>query len=408
MHRWRLLATVVALLTINTVIADEEYAGYDPTGGVSKEKKIKIEDTFKMDDCGMVSNEDDTIHWNYKGYLLDGHVFDEGKFTATLGHHHVITGVDVGMRGLCVGDKRKMTIHSDWAYGDNGIKGTIPEKATLIFDVELTSIERPGSGVETLEDILKKTGGVSKTNKIKLEDIYKVDAETCKLQSQEDDTIHWNYKGYLLDGHVFDEGKFIAKLGHHQVITGVDVGMRGLCVGDKRKMTIHSGWAYGDNGIKGTIPEKATLIFDVELTSIERADGQKQTLEDLKEQVINKMGGVSKDNKLKIDITHAVKDCEIRSQQDDTIYWNYKGTFLDGSEFHSGDFYATLGHGHVIEGVDKGMRDLCTGDKRRLIIHPDWAYGDEGRPGSIPPKSVLVFDVEVTDVKRPDSRKAEL
>ena len=111
---------------------------------------------------------------------------------------------------------------------------------------------------------------------------------------------------------------------------------------------------------------------------------------------------------IQVDILHAVEDCTLRSQQDDTIYWHYKGTFLDGTEFHSGNFYATLGHGHVIEGVDKGMRGLCVGDKRRLTVHPDWAYGAQGRQGSIPPNAVLVFDVEVQDVKRPDHIKGEL
>lgn len=127
-----------------------------------------MEDIFKMDECGMVSDEGDTIYWNYKGTLLNGHIFDQGKFKATLGQHHVIKGVDVGMRGLCVGDKRLMTIYPDWAYGDEGVPGTIPPKATLRFEVELTGIDRPGIGSENLEDILKKTGGVSKSKKIKV------------------------------------------------------------------------------------------------------------------------------------------------------------------------------------------------------------------------------------------------
>lgn len=101
-------------------------------------------------------------------------------------------------------------------------------------------------------------------------------------------------------------------------------------------------------------------------------------------------------------------DCEIPSQERDTIEWEYKGTFLDGTEFHSGTFHAVLGTGSVILGVDKGMRGMCVGDKRRLIIHSDWAYGDTGRPGSIPPKATLVFDVHLTNIRRPDPRKAEL
>lgn len=127
-----------------------------------------MEDIFKMDECGMVSDEGDTIYWNYKGTLLNGHIFDQGKFKATLGQQHVIKGVDVGMRGLCVGDKRLMTIYPGWAYGDEGVPGTIPPKATLRFEVELTGIDRPGIGSENLEDILKKSGGVSKSKKIKV------------------------------------------------------------------------------------------------------------------------------------------------------------------------------------------------------------------------------------------------
>ena len=72
--------------------------------------------------------------------------------------------------------------------------------------------------------------------------------------------------------------------------------MRGLCVGDKRRMTIHPEWGYGEKGVAGTIPPNSVLVFDVELTSIERPNGEKQSIEDSPEN----MGGVSKDNKLKV------------------------------------------------------------------------------------------------------------
>lgn len=99
--------------------------------------------------------------------LLNGHVFDEGDYSAQLGHRTIIEGVDQGMRGLCVGEKRRMAIHPDWAYGSSGTSG-IPPNSVLIFDVELLSLERPGMGKRTLEDNIDKSAGVTKDNKLKV------------------------------------------------------------------------------------------------------------------------------------------------------------------------------------------------------------------------------------------------
>ena len=56
----------------------------------------------------------------------------------------------------------------------------------------------------------------------------------------------------------------------------------------------------------------------------------------------------------------------------------------------------------MIKGWDFGLIGVCEGEKRKLVIPPDMAYGDQGAPPSIPPKAVLVFEVEV--VKIEDSR----
>jgi len=118
-------------------------------------------------------------------------------------------------------------------------------------------------------------------------------------------------------------------------------------------------------------------------------------------------GGVSKEHKLKVIDLEKVPDseCLVRSGEGDWIEWHYIGTLLDGTEFHRGMFSATLGAGQVITGVDKGMRGLCKGDRRKLIIHSDWAYGDNGRPPTIPGKSTLIF---VVDVKNVNHAKKEL
>ncbi|PCI21296.1 peptidylprolyl isomerase [Candidatus Wolfebacteria bacterium] len=87
-------------------------------------------------------------------------------------------------------------------------------------------------------------------------------------------TVSVHYTGTLEDGTKFDSSldrgtPFSFLLGAGQVIQGWDVGVEGMTVGEKRKLTIPSGLAYGDQGVPGAIPPGATLIFEVELLGIE-------------------------------------------------------------------------------------------------------------------------------------------
>ena len=62
-------------------------------------------------------------------------------------------------------------------------------------------------------------------------------------------------------------------------------------------------------------------------------------------------------------------------------------------------FWFRLGVGEVIKGWDVGVSGMRVGDKRRLTVPPQMAYGKEGVKGAIPPNSTLVFDVELVDTK---------
>ena len=65
---------------------------------------------------------------------------DREPFTFTLGVGSVIKGWDLGVKGMKIGGKRKLTIPSDLGYRDKGA-GLIPPGATLIFEVELLEVE---------------------------------------------------------------------------------------------------------------------------------------------------------------------------------------------------------------------------------------------------------------------------
>ena len=94
---------------------------------------------------GAESKNGDMITVDYTGMLPDGKVFDtsvgRAPFTLTLGAGQVIKGWEQGLLGMKVGEKRKLTIPPQLAYGKDGFPGAIPPNATLIFDVELKAIK---------------------------------------------------------------------------------------------------------------------------------------------------------------------------------------------------------------------------------------------------------------------------
>lgn len=78
---------------------------------------------------------------------------------------------------------------------------------------------------------------------------------------------------------------------------------------------------------------------------------------------------------------------------------NYVGSFIDGSVFdQSGDKPVEFGLEQVVAGWTEGLQLMGIGDKFRFYLHPDLAYG-AGSVGPIPPNSLLVFDVELLDIR---------
>jgi len=92
-----------------------------------------------------------TLTMNYTGWLYDASKSDQkglqfdssvGKtaFSFTLGRGQVIKGWDQGIPGMRAGGRRRLVIPPSLAYGDMRT-GLIPPNSTLVFEVELLSIQ---------------------------------------------------------------------------------------------------------------------------------------------------------------------------------------------------------------------------------------------------------------------------
>ncbi len=106
--------------------------------------KLIIEDLIVG--TGVEVKSGDGVVMHYCGTLENGSKFDSSydrgqAFETEIGVGQVIRGWDEGVPGMKVGGKRKLTIPYEMAYGERGIPGVIPPKATLIFEVELIDIK---------------------------------------------------------------------------------------------------------------------------------------------------------------------------------------------------------------------------------------------------------------------------
>jgi len=119
-------------------------------------------------------------------------------------------------------------------------------------------------------------------------------------------------------------------------------------------------------------------------------------------------------NFLKGDITESIKNnmleietivegSGVESKVGDSLTVHYTGMLEDGTKFDSSvdrgtPFNFILGIGQVIEGWEKGMEGMKVGEKRKLTIPPEYAYGERGVPGVIPPNATLIFEVELLEI----------
>ncbi|XP_054454886.1 peptidyl-prolyl cis-trans isomerase FKBP10 [Anoplopoma fimbria] len=323
--------------------------------------------------CGREAKEGDYVRYHYNATFVGGKTFDSSHQrgdakVGLLGEGRLIAGIDKGLQGMCVNERRTVTVPPHLAYGSTGAGDVVPPDATLVFDIHLLDLWNKA------DLVLAKTITTPKD---------------CKRSVMRTDFVRYHFNGTLLDGTVFDSSynrkqTHDSLVGEGWLIKGMDEGLMGMCVGEIRHIVIPPFKAYGEKGSGTDIPPQATLVFDVLLVDIHNP----------------------KDN-LTVDNQVVPESCTRKSVSGDYVRYHYNGTYLNGVTFdtsyqRNSTYNTYIGMGYVIAGMDQALIGVCIGEKRRVIIPPHLAYGEQGAGGVIPPNAALVFDIHIIDFHNPN------
>jgi len=114
------------------------------------EEETRILAGFEKEDLVLGNGEEagpgNEVRVHYAGTFPDGVKFDSSydrgaPFTFRLGERQVILGWELGVLGMKVGGKRRLTIPPELAYGERGFGAVIPPGATLLFEIELLEVK---------------------------------------------------------------------------------------------------------------------------------------------------------------------------------------------------------------------------------------------------------------------------
>lgn len=236
---------------------------------------------------GAQPTAEDLVTVHYAGRFIDGTEFDSSykrgePIEFPVGR--VIPGWVEAMQMMHVGDKWELTIPSELAYGPRGAGDVIPPNSTLVFEVELLGVRSMAEAraeAQKQMEAFKAEQAEFLAENAKQEGVhvtdsglqYRVIEEGTGKSPREDSTVTVHYAGKLTNGAEFDSSYRRgqpAQFPLNGVIRGWTEGLQLMKEGGKYEFFLPYDLGYGERGTgSGSIPPFATLIFTVELISVD-------------------------------------------------------------------------------------------------------------------------------------------
>lgn len=259
-------------LKFHRVIKDFMIQGGDPlgngTGGPGYKFPDEFDSSLKHDSPGILSMANSGVNTNGSQFFIT-HVptpWLDGKHTVfgkVVEGQNIVDSIQQGDSIISIKIKRKGTDANSFTVSQESFNSLIASQA------ERTQKKVEKERVEVLETIQKKWPNAEKAQNGVLFTTNKAGSGAKVSKGQ---TCTVKYKGYLLDGTVFDDSDMHAPLefevGSGKLIPGFDSQVLDMKVGEKRTVVIPPELAYGSAGAAGVIPGNAFIVFDLELLSV--------------------------------------------------------------------------------------------------------------------------------------------
>jgi FKBP-type peptidyl-prolyl cis-trans isomerase FklB len=131
------------------------------------------------------------------------------------------------------------------------------------------------------------------------------------------------------------------------------------------------------------------------------AEGEK-----FREENAAKDGVTTTESGLQYEVLVSGEDGAAQPTLEDTVVVDYHGTLPDGTVFDSSverGQPATFPLGGIIKGWQEALTMMKVGDKWRIVLPPELAYGERGAGAVIGPNQTLIFEVELLDIEGDDA-----
>ncbi|XP_010209317.1 PREDICTED: LOW QUALITY PROTEIN: peptidyl-prolyl cis-trans isomerase FKBP10 [Tinamus guttatus] len=238
----------------------------------NKKDQLQITTLSKPERCNRTVESSDFVRYHYNGTLLDGTPFDssyskQSTYDTYVGTGWLIKGMDQGLLGMCAGEKRSI----------------------VIPPFLLEHLEVPAA---------------------------------CGRRAVTGDFVRYHYNGTLMDGTLFDSSysrnhTYDTYIGKGYIIPGMDQGLQGVCVGERRRVVVPPHLAYGESGAGDKIPGSAVLIFHVLIFDVHVIDFH------------------NPEDPVEIKTVHRPEGCNVTSRPRDFVRYHYNCSLLDGTRLFS-------------------------------------------------------------------------